>query len=97
MDVTQHQKVDPSDLNSHDQFDIMIKNSKKDVIGGVSRADDPANFEFGVTSKLLWVIVVIAQNVDADPMLMAYSDQSWAYADGSLLITVTSALTMVVW
>lgn len=59
----------------------MIKNSNKDVISSASGADAPANFGVGVTNKLPWVVVVTAQNVDANPVLMAYSDQSWAFAD----------------
>lgn len=51
------------------------------MIVSVSGADAPANVGVDVTSKLPWVVVVTAQNVDADPVLMAYSDQSWAYAD----------------
>ena len=83
LHVTQHQKVNPSDPNSHYLFDITIKDSNEDVIGSVSGADAPANVGVGVTSKLPWVVVVTAQNVDADPVLMAYSDQSWAYADAA--------------
>lgn len=83
LHVTQHQKVNPSDPNSHYKFDITIKDSNEDVIGSVSGADAPANVGVGVTSKLPWVVVVTAQNVDADPVLMAYSDQSWAYADAA--------------
>lgn len=51
------------------------------MIGSVSGADASVNVGIGVTSKLPWDVVVTAQNVDDDPVLMAYSDQSWAYAD----------------
>lgn len=70
LHVTQHQKVNQSDPNSHYQFDITIKDNNEDVIGSVSGADTLANIGIGVTSKLPWVVVVTAQNVDEDPVLM---------------------------
>lgn len=84
---TQHQKVNPSDPNSHYHFDITIKDSNEDIIRSVSGADAPANVGVGVTSELPWFVVVTAQNVDANPVLMAM--RMW-------LITATSVLTMVV-
>lgn len=84
--VVQHQKEDPasdpaSDPKANYHLDVTLYDSNEDKIGEVLGAEAPAGKPVEVNSKLPWVMLVTAQKVDADPVLFAYSDQSWAYAD----------------
>ena len=84
--VVQYQKENPaadpaSNPAGHYHLDITIYDNNQDQIGQFLGADAPAEKAVDVTSKLPYVLEVTAQNVDSDPVLFAYADQSWAYAD----------------
>ncbi|KAI4164669.1 MAG: hypothetical protein LQ342_001643 [Letrouitia transgressa] len=84
--VVQYQKKDPAADPAKDpaglyHLDVTIFDNNQDQIGQVIGAEAPAGKAVPVTSKLPFVLDVTAQNVDADPVSFAYSDQSWAYAD----------------
>ena len=84
--VVQYQKKNPAgdpatDPEAHFSVDISIRDGNEATIGEVLRAEAPAGVAVGVTSKLPHVLLVTAGEVDADPVLFAYGDQTWAYAD----------------
>ncbi|KAL8855843.1 MAG: hypothetical protein Q9178_007527 [Gyalolechia marmorata] len=84
--VVQYQKKKPkgnpvTDPNARYHMDVTIFDSNQDNIGEVLGADPLAGEPIEITSKLPHVMLVTTQKVDADPVLFAYSDQSWAYAD----------------
>ncbi|KAL8968151.1 MAG: hypothetical protein Q9197_005039 [Variospora fuerteventurae] len=86
MHVVQYQKEEPaadpaSDPKANYHLDVTLYDSNEDKIGEVLGAEAPAGEAVSVFSKLPHVMLVTAQKVDADPVLFAYSDQSWAYAD----------------
>lgn len=47
----------------------------------MTNQDAPAGQGVGVTSALPYVLMVTAQNVDADAVLFKYADQSWGSND----------------
>lgn len=79
--VTQYQKSNPSDPNSHYKLDITIKDGAQVQIGSVLGADAPAEVAVDVGSALPYVLEVIAQNGDDDAVLFRYGDQSWGSND----------------
>ncbi|KAI4207531.1 MAG: hypothetical protein LQ346_000463 [Caloplaca aetnensis] len=85
--VIQYQKKNPAgdpatDPEAQYHMDVKIFDHNEDPIGEVLGAEAKAGQAVGVTGKLPYVMLVTAQNVDEDPVLFAYADQSWAYADG---------------
>ncbi|KAI4139973.1 MAG: hypothetical protein L6R39_006023 [Caloplaca ligustica] len=84
--VTQYQKKDPAaDPKTNEDgdyhLDVRIFDNNQDLIGEVKGARALAGQAVNEDSKLPWVLLVTAQSVDSDPVLFAYSDQHWAYAD----------------
>lgn len=79
--VTQHQKENPNDPSSHYRLDVTLYDGAQKEIGKVTNQDAPAGKGIGVTSALPFVLIVTAQNVDADAVLFKYSDQSWGSND----------------
>ncbi len=86
--VTQYQKKNPAgdpatDPEAQYHLDVKLYDHNEDPIGEVLNAEAKAGQAVGVTGKLPYVMLVTAQNVDEDPVLFAYADQSWAYADAA--------------
>ncbi|KAH8832495.1 hypothetical protein DL96DRAFT_1676921 [Flagelloscypha sp. PMI_526] len=76
MHVTQFQKPDPSKDNY--KLDIKLFNAVQAPIGATSGPTDaPANHPIDFTSKLPFVMIVTAQNVDANPIKFAYAGQNF--------------------
>ncbi|KAL6713990.1 hypothetical protein ACLMJK_008484 [Lecanora helva] len=81
--VTQHQKKNPDDPSSHYSLDVTIYDGAEQEIGSVTGQDAPGGQGVDVDSKLPYVLIVTAQQVDADPLLFKYGDQSWGSNDQS--------------
>ncbi|KAL8877993.1 MAG: hypothetical protein Q9215_005081 [Flavoplaca cf. flavocitrina] len=84
--VVQHQKINPAgdpatDREAHYHLDITVYDNNQEKIGEVLGAEAPAGKAVNVYSKLPFVLLVTAQEEDADPVLFDYADQHWAYAD----------------
>ncbi|KAH8823206.1 hypothetical protein DL96DRAFT_1818962 [Flagelloscypha sp. PMI_526] len=74
--VTQFQKPDPSKDNY--KLDIKLFDSVQAPIGDSGgQKDAPANKAVEVTSKLPNVMIVTAQNVDADPIKFAFGGENF--------------------
>ncbi|KAL8691243.1 MAG: hypothetical protein Q9218_003483 [Villophora microphyllina] len=79
--VTQYQKQNPNDPSSHYHLDVTIYDAAQKEIGKVTNQDAPGAQGVDVTSALPYVLIVTAQNVDADAVLFKYTDQSWGSND----------------
>lgn len=77
--VTQYQKPRPGIDNY--TLDVKMFDSAGNAIGEVNGADAPAGVGVGVTSALPYVLMVTAQNLDADAVLFAYGAQNWGSND----------------
>ncbi|KAG8532479.1 uncharacterized protein KY384_002356 [Bacidia gigantensis] len=79
--VIQYQKANPSDPSSHYHLDVTIYDGAQKQIGQVTNQDAPSGQGVNVDSALPFVLIVTAQNVDADAVLFKYADQSWGSND----------------
>ena len=82
MHVTQYQKPDPS--KDQYKFDVVVKDAEGNEIGNLKDAyagslQSPESI--GVTSRLPYVLMVDAGNVDDDAVLFRYGAQSWGSND----------------
>ncbi|KAH8809633.1 hypothetical protein DL96DRAFT_1821880 [Flagelloscypha sp. PMI_526] len=76
MHVTQFQKPDPSKDNY--KLDIKLFDSVQTPIGATDGPQDaPANVPINLDSKLPFVMIVTAQNIDDDPIKFAYAGQNF--------------------
>ncbi|KAL9583574.1 MAG: hypothetical protein Q9212_002623 [Teloschistes hypoglaucus] len=106
--VTQHQKQNPNDPSSHYHLDVTIYDAAQKEIGKVTNQDAPGGQGVDVTSALPNVLIVTAQNVDADAVLFKYGDQSWGsndqehhcnfgkYDNGNRYVLITDHSTLVI-
>ena len=82
LHVTQYQKHEPKSNPTGDyKLDITIKDATGAIIGGTTGAVAKAGVGVGIDSRLPFVLTVTAQNVDNDPLLFKYADQSWGSND----------------
>ncbi|KAL9042181.1 MAG: hypothetical protein Q9180_000780, partial [Flavoplaca navasiana] len=84
--LSNDQKINPAgdpatDPEAHYRLDITVYYNNQDKIGEVLGAEAPAGKAVNVNSKLPFVLLVTAQEEDADPVLFDYANKHWAYAD----------------
>lgn len=79
--VTQYQKDNPSDPNSHYHLDVSVKDASGAVVGTVGYQDAPSGQSVHCSSRLPNPVVVTAQNVDTDALLFEYGGQHFGSND----------------
>lgn len=79
LHVTQFQKPDPS--KDPYSFEVHIFDADQKEIGSAPKTEVVPQTPLDVTSKLPYVFILIAGNVDKDAVLFRYADQAWGSND----------------